>query len=110
MTDPVTPDLVPPRLKNDCFAMPQGVDWVPVDEALARLRDILQPVTETETLPVAQAGDRVLAQDAIARRSNPPAANSAVDGYGFAHAATGEGPQTLPLVAGRAAAASTLVY
>lgn len=104
MTDPVTPDLVPPRLKNDCFAMPQGVDWVPVDEALARLRDILQPVTETETLPVAQAGDRVLAQDAIARRSNPPAANSAVDGYGFAHAATGEGPQTLPLVAGRAAA------
>ncbi|GGE48511.1 molybdopterin-binding protein [Actibacterium pelagium] len=96
--------LVPPRLKNDCFAMPQGVDWVKVDEALARLRDILSPVTEVETLPTADARGRVLAEDCVARRSNPPAANSAVDGYGFAHAATGDGVQNLPLVDGRAAA------
>lgn len=100
MTDP----LIPPRLKNDCFAMPQGVDWVKVDEALDRLRAILLPVSGVETLPVAQAKGRVLAADAVARRSNPPAANSAVDGYGFAHAATGEGTQRLPLVQGRAAA------
>ncbi|MCB2128508.1 MAG: molybdopterin molybdenumtransferase MoeA [Rhodobacteraceae bacterium] len=100
MSDP----LIPPRLRDDCFAMPQGVDWVPVATALARLREGLAPVNGTETLPLEEAAGRVLAKDCTARRSNPPAANSAVDGYGFAHAATGAGVQRLPLVAGRAAA------
>lgn len=97
--------LVPPRLSNDCFALPQGVAWVPVDQALGRLRAALHPVTATERVPVAGAGGRVLAEPAIAARANPPAANAAVDGYGFAHAAlTGPGPWTLPLAEGRAAA------
>jgi molybdopterin molybdotransferase len=96
--------LTPPRLRNDCFAMPQGVEWVPVDEALALLRVRLHAVTGTEDLAVAHAHRRVLAAPAVARRSNPPRPNSAVDGYGFAHAATGEGVQRLPLVVGRAAA------
>lgn len=96
--------LTPPRLRNDCFAMPQGVTWVPVDDALARLRGNLHAVTGTETLPTAQALGRVLAQDVTALRSNPPRANAAVDGYGFAHAATGAGVQRLPLATGRAAA------
>lgn len=97
-------ELIPPRLRNDCFAMPQGVSWIPVDEALARLRDVLHPVTGTQTLPLAQGLGRVLAGDCKAQRSNPPHANSAVDGYGFAHAATGDGICRLPLAAGRAAA------
>lgn len=96
--------LTPPRLRNDCFAMPQGVAWVPVEEALSRLRSALTPVVATERLETARAAGRVLAADAVARRSNPPAANSAVDGYGFAQATTGAGVQRLPLVAGRAAA------
>ncbi|MCC5956038.1 MAG: molybdopterin molybdenumtransferase MoeA [Natronohydrobacter sp.] len=97
--------LTPPRLRNDCFAMPQGVDWVPVDVALDRLRTALHPVIGMENIATSQAGGRVLAQDLVARRANPPAANSAVDGYGFAHdALSGDGPYTLPLVAGRAAA------
>lgn len=96
--------LTPPRLKNDCFALPPGVDWTPVDEALTRLREKLHLVVVSETVPLAAAGGRILAADAIAKRDNPPAPNSAVDGYGFAHAATGEGDQTLPLVEGRAAA------
>lgn len=96
--------LIPPRLRDDCFAMPQGVDWVPVDTALAKLRAALHPLTGTETCVTAQAAGRVLAQDVRAERSNPPRPNSAVDGYGFAHAATGDGPQNLPLVQGRAAA------
>ncbi|PPB80495.1 molybdopterin molybdotransferase [Albidovulum inexpectatum] len=96
--------LIPPRLRDDCMAMPQGVSWIPVDQALTRLRDGITPVAQTETVPLPQAGGRVLARPAIARRSNPPAANSAVDGYGFAHAATGSGIQRLPLVQGRAAA------
>jgi molybdopterin molybdotransferase len=40
----------------------------------------------------------------MARRANPPRPNSAVDGYGFASAATGDGVQRLPLLPGRAAA------
>ncbi|NDW00915.1 MULTISPECIES: gephyrin-like molybdotransferase Glp [unclassified Salipiger] len=97
-------DLQPPRLRNDCFAMPQGVSWMPVDEALSKLREALRPVTGTETVPTSEAAGRVLAADVAAIRSNPPMPNSAVDGYGFAHAATGSGVQRLPLVAGRAAA------
>lgn len=96
--------LTPPRLRNDCFAMPQGVDWVPVDTALSLLRDRLHPVTEVEEIPVARAAGRVLATPAVARRSNPPRPNAAVDGFGFAHAATGAGVQRLPLLPGRAAA------
>ena len=98
------PDIAPPKLKDDCFALPAGVDWVPVDTALDLLRKGLAPVTATETVPVATALGRILAEDAVARRSNPPSANAAVDGYGFAHSATGPGPQILPLAQGRAAA------
>ncbi|KMW57716.1 Molybdopterin biosynthesis protein MoeA [Candidatus Rhodobacter oscarellae] len=96
--------MQPPRLKNDCFALPPGVDWTPVDDALGHLREALQPVTEVSTVALAGAAGLFLAEDAIARRAHPPAANSAVDGYGFAHAATGQGVQILPLVEGRAAA------
>src|SRR6056297_144972 len=73
--------LEPPRLQNDCFALPPGVDWTPVDDALALLRAALRPITGIETLPTAAALGRVLARDTIARRSNPPAPNAAVDGY-----------------------------
>lgn len=97
-------NLEPPKLRNDCFAMPQGVDWVPVDTALQKLQASLHAVKGVETVPVSRAIGRILAEDAVAQRSNPPAANSAVDGYGFAHAATDDGVNTLPLVSGRAAA------
>ncbi|WP_226627323.1 molybdopterin-binding protein [Alloyangia pacifica] len=103
-TTPPATDMLPPRLRDDCFAMPQGVAWVPVDEALSKLREALSPVTGTTTIATARAAGRVLAADVAAKRSNPPMPNSAVDGYGFAHAATGSGVQRLPLVAGRAAA------
>ncbi|MGB0439974.1 MAG: hypothetical protein ACPGFC_07720 [Paracoccaceae bacterium] len=101
-----TDDLTPPRLRNDCFAMPQGVDWVPVDDALSRLRAGLHCVTGQQQVGVAQARGRILAQDQTALRANPPTANSAVDGYGFAHASLDVGAQVnrLPLVMGRAAA------
>ncbi|WP_335949424.1 molybdopterin-binding protein [Salipiger bermudensis] len=96
--------LTPPRLRDDCFAMPQGVDWVPVDDALARLRAALHPVAGVEAIPTHAARGRILARDTLALRSNPPRPNSAVDGYGCAHAATGAGVVELPLVQGRAAA------
>ncbi|HKL44652.1 MAG TPA: gephyrin-like molybdotransferase Glp [Roseovarius sp.] len=97
-------DLRPPPLRDDCFALPAGVDWTPVDDALALLRARLHPVVATTTAPLGEALGRILAQDVTAQRANPPQANSAVDGYGFAHAALGGGDQLLPLLPGRAAA------
>ncbi|MBF9034820.1 molybdopterin molybdenumtransferase MoeA [Rhodobacterales bacterium HKCCE2091] len=94
----------PPPLRDDCFALPPGVDWTPVDEAMARLRASLAPVVRREEVALGEASGRVLAADLAARRSHPPRANSAVDGYGFAAEGIGDGPVTLPLVAGRAAA------
>lgn len=95
------------RLRDDCFALPPGVDWTPVDEALARLRDGLAPVTPVQEVPLPQATGRVLARPAHARRDNPPAANSAVDGYAFAWESLGGRDEVdLPLEPGRAAAGS----
>jgi len=74
-----------------------------VAEALQRILAPLSPVAR-ETVALQDAHGRVLAADVTARRANPPEANTAVDGYGFAHAALGEGDQILPLVEGRAAA------
>jgi len=94
----------PPPLSNDCFALPQGVDWVPVDAAMTRLRSALHCVVAPEEVPLADAGGRILAGDLQARRANPVAANAAVDGYGFAFASLGQGDPVLPLLPGRAAA------
>jgi molybdopterin molybdotransferase len=96
--------LRPPPLRDDCFALPAGVDWTPVEDALALLRDRLSPVVGQERVALGAAAGRVLAEAQVARRANPPQANSAVDGYGFAFASLTEGDQVLPLVEGRAAA------
>ena len=82
-------------------SLPPGVDWTPVDEALTRLRAALTPVVGTEELPVAEAEGRILSAPVLAERSNPPGANSAVDGYGFAFSAIGPGDQHLPLIHGQ---------
>lgn len=99
-----TSPLDPPPLRNDCFALPAGVDWTPVDQALALLRAQLGCVVGPETVPLMDAAGRVLAEDVNARRANPPHPNTAVDGYGFAAAGVGIGAVRVPLVAGRAAA------
>ncbi len=95
----------PPKLRNDCFALPPGVDWTPVDAALDRLRERCSIVAAIEAAPLATACGRVLSAPAVARRANPPAANSAVDGYAFAHSSlTGADPEELALAEGRSAA------
>lgn len=93
----------PPPLKNDCFALPPGVNWTPVDVALADLRTRLGPVVGVEALPVADALGRVLASDIDAVRAHPALPNTAVDGYGFA-GGRGAGVHRLPLVAAQMAA------
>lgn len=97
--------MKPPPLKNDCFAMPPGVDWTPVDRALDMLRSGLHCVTEAEEIATVDAGGRILAEDVMAARSNPPYANSAVDGFGFAFDELPSGEVCeLPLTVGRSAA------
>lgn len=95
--------IKPPPLRNDCFALPPGVAWMPVPEALAALRERMAPVVPTESRAVTEATGLILAAPAIARRANPPADNSAVDGYGMAGPVP-EGSAERPLVEGRAAA------
>ncbi|MDI9246416.1 molybdopterin-binding protein [Marinobacter sp. CHS3-4] len=91
-------------LRNDCFALPPGVDWTPVDEALERLRVRLHPVVGVESgVPLPQLNGRILASDVYAPRAHPPSSNSAVDGYALAGPIT-EVPCTLTLVDGRSAA------
>jgi len=60
---------------------PQALSAAAVNEFLSRL---VEPVTETEELPLFDALDRVLAQDVISPVSVPPHDNSAMDGYAFA--------------------------
>ncbi|MGB5866171.1 MAG: gephyrin-like molybdotransferase Glp [Sulfitobacter sp.] len=92
-----------PPLRNDCFALPQGVHWTAVDEALDLLRAGLTSVVEAETVPLSHACDRIAARAVISQRANPPLPNTAVDGYGFA-GGRGDGTHRLPLMSERAAA------
>ncbi len=98
-----------PPLRNDCFALPPGVYWTPVDDALAMLQDRLAAVTGVEDVALDDALGRVVACDVTARRANPPLPNTAVDGYGFA-GGRGDGTHALPLVQGRAAAGDAPGY
>lgn len=104
LNTPSGPTLTPPPLKDDCFSLPPGTFWTPMNEALDTLRARLSSVTGVETVDLGDALDRILADDVQALRSNPPLPNSAVDGYGMRHADTHSGPQALPLVLGRSAA------
>lgn len=96
-------------LRNDCFALPQGVHWTPVDAALDDLRSRLQSVAKVKKMAVNSCLGRVLAADVVALRANPPLSNTAIDGYGFA-GGRAAGPHRLPLVAVQAAAGERLKH
>lgn len=53
---------------------------LPVAEALARILEGARPLN-SETVPIAEAAGRTLAKDIAAIRTQPPWANSAMDGY-----------------------------
>ncbi|MFM7331976.1 MAG: gephyrin-like molybdotransferase Glp [Brachymonas sp.] len=81
----------------DASALPAGK----VNEFLVAL---VQPVTETEELPLTQALDRVLAHDVISPISVPPHDNSAMDGFAFAGSQLSSGQATRLKVVGTALA------
>src|SRR5215472_2858378 len=77
-------------------------DWehlmISVEEALARLLAPLGPLP-AEQLSIADAVGRVLAEDVAARRTQPPFAVSAMDGYAVRAADVATVPATLHIVA-----------
>ncbi|HXE17533.1 MAG TPA: gephyrin-like molybdotransferase Glp [Stellaceae bacterium] len=70
---------------------------IPVDEARERLLATLQPLG-TEQIPVADGFSRVLAEDIAARRTQPPSALSAMDGYAVRAADVANIPARLSVV------------
>lgn len=86
-------------------SMPRGVAWTPVDVALDRLRlSALMCRVKTTRSRTPDAIGRVTAAPVVAARSNPPAANSAVDGYALDTTTIGPPPHAAKLIEGRSAA------
>ncbi len=70
-----------------------------VDAALGKLLDSVDPVEGSEVLPVADALDRVAADDIAAPVDLPPFAASAMDGYAVAAAGfAGEPPHAVEVI------------
>jgi molybdopterin molybdotransferase len=80
---------------------PQALSAAAVNDFLARL---VEPMRETEDLPIHEALGRVLAQDIISPISVPPHDNSAMDGYAFDGAQLARGEFLTLEVAGTALA------
>jgi molybdopterin molybdotransferase len=77
---------------------------ISVEEARARITGAFGPVS-AETVGLAQGLGRVLAEDVVARVTQPPAAVSAMDGYAVRAADVAEAPVTLTQI-GKAPAGS----
>lgn len=67
------------QLSQDCFA--SGAAILSVEEAVAAITARFSPVDDVETVALADADGRVLAEDLVAAHALPPFTNSAVDGY-----------------------------
>ncbi len=70
----------------------------------AFLRQLVEPLTQTETVSPMQAHGRILAEAVISPISVPPHDNSAMDGYAFAGAQMLAGQETVLRVVGTALA------
>ncbi len=90
------------QLTDDCFAF--GGKLMPVAEALEILQSRVEAIGETETVALADALGRVLADDLRAEVASPPHDNVAVDGYALRSADLAADADTALEIAGRAAA------
>ena len=70
---------------------------VPVAEALERLLDDAAPLSD-ETIPLAEAAGRVLAEPVLALRTQPPFNASAMDGYAARAADVASAPARLEVI------------
>lgn len=85
-------------------AFPSGTHWTPVDQALEHLRVSLEPILKFNMVNVRDSLNYVSYEDILAKRPNPPVANTAVDGFCFAYSSTNESEGSLRLCPGRIAA------
>jgi len=90
---------------GDAFA--PAADMLRTDAAIEALVAAVRPVAAIETVPLFEAAGRVLAADLVAKRTMPPADNSAVDGYAVRTADLVAAETRLPL-GGRIAAGQVL--
>ncbi len=70
---------------------------IPVEEALARIAGAIEPLP-AEQVGLSEAAGRVLAEDVTARRTQPPSAVSAMDGYAVKAADVAEIPARLKVI------------
>lgn len=56
-------------------------ETIPLEEARALIDEAIRPIARTERVPLAHAGGRVLAQDAVAAQDVPPFSRAGMDGY-----------------------------
>lgn len=68
-----------------------------VDDALERLLGEVAPITDTETVLLADARGRVLAEDVCSLVDVPPADNSEMDGYALRHADIAAGQRSFTI-------------
>jgi molybdopterin molybdotransferase len=90
------------QLSDDCFAF--GGELLSVEQAAALMARQVTPIVETETVELAKADRRVLAEDLVAPIPLPPFDNSAVDGYAVRHADLAAEGETRLRIGGRIAA------
>ena len=78
----------------------QGYDpqALPADDVLRFLEKLVEPVRETNEVPLFEALGRVLAADVISPFDVPPHDNSAMDGYAFDGRQISDAPLTLQVV------------
>jgi molybdopterin molybdotransferase len=74
------PDSMADRTLGDCFAIADGL--ISLDDAHAFIARKVPVTAGTETVPLAQAMGRILAEDIVAPIDQPPFRNSAMDGFG----------------------------
>ena len=73
----------PKKIFDDCFALPKGVKWSPVDTALEKLKNGLSIIPKENLQPVEKSVGFIISKPCYAQISNPNFSNSAVDGYGL---------------------------
>src|SRR3954447_19817255 len=93
------------QLSDDCFAF--GGPMLSVDEAVGIIAARVTAVGEAETVALAHADGRVLAQDVSAPLPLPPFTNSAVDGYAVSSRDLPDDKERAFAVAGRVQAGAS---
>src|SRR5262245_59188863 len=87
------------QLTDDCFAFSGPL--LRRDDMERLIVDRIEPVPESERVPLHGARSRVVAHDVRAPVDLPPFDNSAVDGYAVRHADLRPGGETTLAVVGR---------